>query len=68
MFGNKFLSLILEHFKVHKVCALLGPRQCGKTTLSKEFAKQKKIPRINIFDLENPLDLERLSQCLLLLA
>jgi predicted AAA+ superfamily ATPase len=35
---QEYLSLIETHFKIHKVCALLGPRQCGKTTLSRQFA------------------------------
>jgi predicted AAA+ superfamily ATPase len=68
MLRERFLLLIEEHFKVHKVCALLGPRQCGKTTISKDFANQKQIPRINIFDLENPLDLERLKEPMLAFA
>ena len=65
---DKFLQLIENHFKIHKVCALLGPRQCGKTTLSQEFANLKKIPRINIFDLEDYSDLERLKDPLLALS
>ena len=64
----KFLQLIENHFKIHKVCALLGPRQCGKTTLSQEFANLKEIPRINIFDLEDYSDLERLVDPLLALS
>jgi predicted AAA+ superfamily ATPase len=68
MLRQKFLSLIEQHFQIHKVCALLGPRQCGKTTLSQQFAKIKEIPRINIFDLEDPLDLERLNEPMLALS
>lgn len=68
MLRQQFLSLIEQHFQIHKVCALLGPRQCGKTTLSRQFAKLKEIPRINIFDLEDPLDLERLSEPMLALS
>ncbi|MDY7009390.1 MAG: ATP-binding protein [Planctomycetota bacterium] len=40
------------------VSVLLGPRQCGKTTLANLFAKQRKC---EYFDLEDPADLERLS-------
>jgi len=68
MLRQEFLSLIEQHFQIHKVCALLGPRQCGKTTLSQQFANLKGIPRINIFDLENPLDLERLKEPMLALG
>jgi predicted AAA+ superfamily ATPase len=65
---DKFLRQIDEHFKVHKVCALLGPRQCGKTTLSQEFANLNKVPRVNIFDLEDYSDLARLEDPLLSLS
>lgn len=65
---DKFLKQIEEHFKIHKVCALLGPRQCGKTTLSQEFTSLNKVPKINIFDLENYSDLTRLEDPLLALS
>ncbi len=39
--------------------ALLGPRQCGKTTLARAIAAHE---RNTYFDLENPVDLARLSQ------
>ncbi|MCZ7640438.1 MAG: AAA family ATPase [Verrucomicrobia bacterium] len=38
--------------------ALIGPRQCGKTTLARQLAAQK--PH-EYFDLEAPSDLERLA-------
>lgn len=44
----------LHHFRI---TALLGPRQCGKTTLAREF----EAPRENYFDLEDPLDEARLA-------
>jgi hypothetical protein len=50
--------LIEQSFKVHPVTALLGPRQCGKTTLARAIAE---IVPSTIFDLENPVDLQRLS-------
>jgi predicted AAA+ superfamily ATPase len=63
-----YLKEIEEHFKVHKVVALLGPRQCGKTTLARLFCKQRSsFLASNYFDLENPIDLERLSNPLLAL-
>lgn len=43
----------LQHFRV---TALLGPRQCGKTTLARTFD----VARENYFDLEDPLDEARL--------
>lgn len=44
----------LEQFRV---TALLGPRQCGKTTLARQFVT---IPAPD-FDLEDPLDLARVD-------
>ena len=38
---------------------LLGPRQCGKTTLARRLADKS---TSNYFDLENPVDLARLSE------
>jgi predicted AAA+ superfamily ATPase len=40
-----------------RVTALLGPRQCGKTTLARAF----EVPRENYFDLEDPPDQARLG-------
>ncbi len=45
-------------FQTHPVTALLGPRQCGKTTLAQLIAKQEPS---TVFDLENPVDIQRLS-------
>jgi predicted AAA+ superfamily ATPase len=45
-------------FEIHPVTALLGPRQCGKTTLARVIAEQEPS---TVFDLENPVDLQRLS-------
>jgi len=41
------------------VVALLGPRQCGKTTLARQFVPPSSP---NYFDLEDPRSLARLSQ------
>ena len=45
--------------KRSRVVALLGPRQCGKTTLAREFVAADSL---NYFDLEDPASLARLSQ------
>ncbi|MGB6012271.1 MAG: ATP-binding protein [Desulfobacterales bacterium] len=45
-------------FQIHPVTTLLGPRQCGKTTLAQLIAEQEPS---TIFDLENPIDIQRLS-------
>jgi hypothetical protein len=57
----KFSSAIHQQLTVHPVCALLGPRQCGKTTLALEFGKNYS-QQVHHFDLENPEDLAFLSQ------
>lgn len=60
---NRFemLERIKRHFRVHSVCALLGPRQCGKTTLSKMYATWDKHSSVHRFDLEDPTHLAQLD-------
>lgn len=48
------------------VVAILGPRQCGKTTLSRQFASQWK-SEATFFDLEHPRDVQRLEEPMLAL-
>lgn len=45
--------------KRSRVVALLGPRQCGKTTLARQFMPAMSL---NYFDLEDPTSLARLDQ------
>jgi predicted AAA+ superfamily ATPase len=52
------LKLLISSFPI---IAILGPRQCGKTTLAKQTTND------HFFDLENPRDLSRLEQPLLAL-
>lgn len=52
------LGRIRESFRVHPVVALLGPRQCGKTTLAGFLAQEQPC---EVFDLEDPVDRQRLS-------
>jgi len=47
------------------VTALLGPRQCGKTTLARLFAQQR---LAHYFDLESPADQQRLQNPELMLG
>lgn len=51
--------LIESRFRTAPVVLLLGPRQCGKTTLAREFAGRH---RAEYFDLESPADWGRLGQ------
>ena len=52
--------------KNNPIVAILGPRQCGKTTLSHQFSRIWP-SGITVFDLENPRDAERLQDPLLAL-
>ena len=52
------LKRITGVFSVHPIAALLGPRQCGKTTLAKMIAEHEPC---TYFDLENPVDVRRLD-------
>lgn len=49
------ISEIKKRLKIFPVVAILGARQCGKTTLARQF------PYDHYFDLENPRDLARLD-------
>lgn len=55
---HKLLQQVQKALNRSRVVALLGPRQCGKTTLAREFLSEKKK---NYFDLEDPDDLIRLE-------
>jgi len=50
---------IESRFRSNPVVLLLGPRQCGKTTLAREFAR---LHRAEYFDVESPADQGRLAQ------
>ncbi len=53
------LSIIRHALKRSRVVALLGPRQCGKTTLARQLVPSDSL---NYFDLEDPQSLARLSE------
>jgi len=55
----ELLGRIEERFQSNPVVLLLGPRQCGKTTLARQFVAKRKT---EYFDLESPADFARLSQ------
>lgn len=54
----RYESKIETMFRIHPVTALLGPRQCGKTTLARMIAEKR---QTTYFDLENPVDIRRLT-------
>ncbi|MBI4673153.1 MAG: ATP-binding protein [Chloroflexi bacterium] len=52
-------SAIQTGLERSRVVALIGPRQCGKTTLAREFVPPDSL---NYFDLEDPIGLARLDE------
>lgn len=54
---ESYRQQILDSLARFRVTALLGPRQCGKTTLARAFAADPQA----CFDLEDPVDLARLE-------
>jgi len=53
------IGLVRAALRRSRVVALLGPRQCGKTTLAKQFVPTDSL---NYFDLEDPASLARLTE------
>jgi uncharacterized protein len=53
------LALVRAALRRSRVVALVGPRQCGKTTLARELVAPDSL---NYFDLEDPQSLARLSE------
>ena len=49
-------AILTKFMSIFPVTAILGPRQCGKTTLARTLSAD------SYFDLENPQDLARLEQ------
>ena len=56
---NKLIERVKEAFAHGRIVALLGPRQCGKTTLARCFLNPESPA---YFDLEDPGSLARLSE------
>lgn len=57
----KYIQQIRFQFDVHPVVAILGPRQCGKTTLARMYSAQFEDDAVIRFDLEDPTHLSRLE-------
>lgn len=62
-----FIRKIIDGFDIHPVVSLLGPRQCGKTTLARMYAESVAETAVHRFDLEDPTDLAALRQARLAL-
>ena len=56
---NSLLDALNRALARSRVVVLVGPRQCGKTTLARELLDEESI---NYFDLEDPASLARLDE------
>ncbi len=60
---SSYIEKIKQDLKNFKVCALLGPRQCGKTTIAMHYANLQRATgeEVHFFDLEDPDHLNALE-------
>lgn len=59
---STYYTFIDRAFRTHSVTAILGPRQCGKTTLAHAYIQESVWKnRVHFFDLEDPEDLAALA-------
>jgi len=61
------LAQIGTLFRSHPAVAILGPRQCGKTTLAQDYLAAHCDEPVHYFDLEDPEHLNRLADAKLAL-
>jgi predicted AAA+ superfamily ATPase len=59
IFRPWYFEQLRQTLRRSPICALLGPRQTGKSTLARELARL--FPQSHLFDLESPTDLLRLT-------
>lgn len=65
---HRFRERIETLFRSHPAVGILGPRQCGKTTLARDYLKSSGRRWVHYFDLEDPEDLARLDDARLTLS
>ncbi len=58
IYRKQYMEQIMRSLKRSRITAILGPRQCGKTTLAKEIARNIKS---RFLDLESPADRAKLQ-------
>jgi len=64
----RYLEAIQTNLNIQPICAILGARQVGKTTLARMYVKEHYADKARFFDLEDPLDLARLDNPMLALS
>lgn len=65
---TRYIGEIASQLRVHPICAILGPRQVGKTTLALAYAKSHFPDNARTFDLEDPADLAALENPMTVLS
>jgi len=55
---KRLLKTVLDRMGWNPVTSILGPRQCGKTTLARMAIQRR---NVHYFDLEKPVDFDRLA-------
>jgi predicted AAA+ superfamily ATPase len=55
------VTTLTDRLKSSPIVAILGPRQCGKTTLARQYLAQYPVPDTLFLDCENPKDLALLD-------
>jgi predicted AAA+ superfamily ATPase len=53
------IEMVKTALRRSRIVAMLGPRQCGKTTLARQFVGADSL---NYFDLEDPQSVARLTE------
>lgn len=53
------MARVIELFRSHPCVTILGPRQCGKTTLAHRISADESV--VHFFDLESPVDARKLE-------
>lgn len=62
MIPRKLAEFVKKSLEQFPICALVGSRQVGKTTLARQVAEELYRDRTIHLDLENPQDLNRLAE------
>ncbi len=56
---DRHIERVYDAFRVHPAVVILGPRQCGKTTLARLICRRER--EVSFFDLESVVDRQKLA-------